>query len=476
MKSGRRKIHGIVIAALAAFVLAACSAPEALAPTTDLELGTLAVGEPERYLVMYRKAVPSDAAAQIERAGGTLVRVLPQVGLAVATTSSADFATAMTANRAVMAVGAAVATSVPSTTEAAFGADADAPTAADDLFNGGLVWGVERVQAPAAWAAGQTGSHETVVAIIDTGIANNHPDLAPNIVYEDCYVSAGSAADGACTPYPSLSDHGTHVAGTVAATFGGGRVVGVGPNLGLAGYNTFEFIPGCGVCSYSDARWAAMLDAADRGFDAINMSLGGYGQYGGQGSQDLAVYVALEKRVANYVTRRGTVLVASAGNGGLDLNGTIIHLPGDVPGMLNVSATGIQPEPRYQAGVSTDVLAFYSNYGAAVDVAAPGGDCGQIGTCDANRPANWFEYLVLSTIVAPNPTCAATESCAVGYGWKAGTSMAAPHVAGVAGLARDANPGLSASQVSTLVTRSADPIGSRQAFGHGMVNAYDVTR
>lgn len=476
MRFGRRSSPAIVFALLAAFVLAACSAPDAFTPTTDGEIATLTVGEPGRYLVVYRKNVPSDVEAQIQSAGGALVRVLPQVGLAVATSSSADFVATMSGNRAVMAVGPAVATSVPGTTEAAFGADADAPTAADDLFNAGLVWGVERVQAPAAWDAGFTGSRETVVAIIDTGIASNHPDLAQNIVYEDCYVSTGSLADGACTPYPSLSDHGTHVAGTVAAAFGGGLVVGVGPNLGLAGYNTFEFIPGFGVASYSDSRWAAMLDAADRGFDVINMSLGGRGQYGGKGSNGLAVFVAMEKRVANYVSKRGTVLVASAGNDGLDLNGTIIHLPGDVPGMLNVSATGIQPAPRYEAGVSTDILAFYSNFGAAVDIAAPGGDCGQIGTCDANRPANWREYLVLSTIVDPNPECAATASCDVWYGWKAGTSMAAPHVAGVAGLARDANPGLSASQVSTLLTRSADRIGSRQDFGHGMVNAYSVTR
>jgi lantibiotic leader peptide-processing serine protease len=148
--------------------------------------------------------------------------------------------------------GPVVATGVPDTH---VGSEySQAPTAADDLFNAGLVWGVERVHAPEAWARGVTGSHNTVVAIIDTGIASNHPDLAPNIVHMDCFVSTGSQASGDCLAYPSLSDHGTHVAGTVAAAFGGGRVVGVGPNLGLAGYNTFELIAGCGVCTYSDVR------------------------------------------------------------------------------------------------------------------------------------------------------------------------------------------------------------------------------
>jgi lantibiotic leader peptide-processing serine protease len=354
---------------------------------------------------------------------------------------------------------------------------AGGPTNADDLFNDGLVWGIDRVRAPAAWAAGHTGSRSTVVAIIDTGIATNHPDLEDNIVHADCFVSNGTFATGACLAYPSLSDHGTHVAGTVAAAFGGGRVVGVGPNLGLASYNTFEVIPGCGICTYSDARWAAMLDAANRGYDVINMSLGGLGRYGGRGSEGLALFAAMEKRVANYVTQRGTVLVASAGNSGLDLNGPFTALPSDTPGIVTVSATGIRPAPRYEAGTSTDVLAFYSNFGATVDIAAPGGDCGLDTSCDvATRPANWFEHLVLSAVVTPGAACAATESCPVGYGWKGGTSMAAPHVSGVAGLVRDAHPSASARQVVSIVLRSADRLGQRQEFGRGIVDAFEATR
>jgi len=260
------------------------------------------------------------------------------------------------------------------------------------------------------------------------------------------------------------------VAGTVAAVFGGGRVVGVGPNLGLANYNTFEVIPDCGVCAYTSSRWLAMLDAAQRGFQVISMSLGGLGQYGGPGTNELATYVAAEKRVANQVMKMGTAIVASAGNEALDVNGTIVHVPGDVPGIINVAATGIQPEPRYVPGVSTDIQAFYSNQGAAVTLAAPGGDCGQVGTCDANRPANWYEYLVLSTIVAPGAACAATQSCPVGYGWKGGTSMATPHVSAAVGLMRDANPTLKAQQVPAMLKRTAEPLGDRQVFGHGMLD------
>jgi lantibiotic leader peptide-processing serine protease len=220
-----------------------------------------------------------------------------------------------------------------------------------------------------------------------------------------------------------------------------------------------------------------MLDAADRGFDVINMSLGGLTYKGGKGTNELNAFIQAENRVAKYVIDQGTTIVASAGNAGVDLTGLYYNLPGSVPGIINVGATGIRPNPRYEPGVSYDVRAFYSNYGSKVDISAPGGDCGLPDSCDpATRPANWFEYLILSSIVAPNPACAATASCPVGYGWKGGTSMAAPHVAGVAGLVHDTNSNLNPHQVTALLKRTADSVGNRLVFGHGVVNADAATR
>jgi subtilisin family serine protease len=441
-----------------------------------LLMSVAAQADAARYIVLYKQqAVPADAAKRAAASGGNIVASLGKLGIVIAESSRDDFAVLMASDTRIQSVGPEPAFAVPEYTSLEM--PTDGPTAADDLYNNGLVWGVERIHAPEAWAAGVTGTHDTTVAVIDTGIAWNHPDLAANVTHVACYTSAGAwvgpyAAGAPCNPYPSLSDHGTHVAGTVAAVFGGGRVIGVGPNLALAGYNTFENIPGCGVCAYSSSRWMAMLDAADRGYQVINMSLGALGGYGyGKGTNELATFVAADNRVANAVISAGTTIVASAGNAGVDLNGVLINLPGGLPGVVNVGAAGIQPNPRYQPGVSYDIRAFYSNYGASVDVSAPGGDCGQIGTCDSNRPANWFEYLVLSSVVAPNPACAETASCAVGYGWKGGTSMAAPHVAGVAGLIRDQNPSLSARDTAVMMRRTAEMVGSRQEFGHGIVDA-----
>lgn len=392
------------------------------------------------------------------------------MGVAVAVSSNPDFVTAAKGS-GVQAVGIAPTSAVPDGAVSAPAALA-VPTPADTFYTSGQLWGINRVKAPQAWAAGETGSRETVVAVIDTGIATNHPDLRPNIVHTECFVSTSTATAKNCTPYPSFSDHGTHVAGTVAAVFGGGSVVCVGPNLGLAGYNTFEPITGCGVCTYSDTRWMAMMDAADRGFEVINMSLGSLQRKGGRGTNELNAFIRAENRVADYVLKAGTTIVASAGNSDVDLNGLYYNTPGGVPGIVNVGATGIRPQPRYPQPGAYDVRSFFSNYGAQVTLAAPGGDCGLPDDCNpATRPANYAQHLILSSTVTPSAACAATENCPVGYGYKAGTSMASPHVAGVAGLVHDAQPGLSARQVSNVLKQTAENLGDRQAFGHGMVDA-----
>lgn len=444
-----------------------------------LLLGVVGQAHAERYIVLYKQhALPKNVDAVVQQAGGRIAARIPHLGIAIAESQRPDFEALMSSAKGVHSVGIDPAYSLPEYTaapDAIFEAPAsDVPDPPSLYFELGWLWGIERVNAPAAWAAGVTGSHDTVIAVIDTGIAWNHPDLASNIVQVACFTSAGSqegfVTDGPCNPYPTDSDHGTHVAGTIAANFGG-RLVGVGPTLGLAGYNTFEMIPGVGLRSYTSSRWLAQLDAAERGYQVINMSLGALGAYGGGNSSGLATFVAADARVQREVIRAGTTIVASGGNDNLDLNGVYVNIPGGLPGVVNTGATGIQPNPRYEPGVSFDIRAFYSNYGAAITIAAPGGDCGQIGRCDDEGPDNWFEYLVLSSIVAPHPTCGATASCPVGWGWKAGTSMAAPHAAGVVGLIRDENPRLSAAQAANVLVRTAEKLGDRQQFGHGMVDA-----
>lgn len=437
----------------------------ALALTAVLSIsGAQAQISDSRYIILFNKsAIPASANSKIARAGGEVVLSLPQVGIAIATSSDPEFVTRASGIKGVFSVGPEAVHGVPDATEEAV---SEAHIAPDGYLDSGLLWGIERVHAPEAWAYGHTGANGTVLAVIDTGVAWNHPDLAPNVIDAQCFAS------GACNPYPSYSDHGTHVAGTAAAAFGGGAIVGVAPELSIASYNVFEPIADCGVCAFSSSRWSAMIDAANRGYEVITMSLGGTAQYGFGNTSGLATFVAAEKRIANYVSQMGTNMVASAGNSALDLTGNIVHIPGDIPGIVNTSATGIQTEPRYTED-SVDIIAFYSNVGAPVTIAGPGGDCGFVLGCFF-KP-DWFEHLILSSIVAPDPTCAVTADCPIGYGWKAGTSMATPHVSAVLALIRDENPGISPAQAVSILTSTADNIGSRLTFGHGMVNAEAAT-
>src|SRR5262249_46467361 len=126
------------------------------------------------------------------------------------------------------------------------------------------------------------------------------------------------------------------------------------------------------------------------------------------------------------------------------------------------------------ADPDSDILTFYSNYGPAIDIAAPGGDCGPFfegktiedlfadpSTCD-------FFYLILTPCILPD---ASPTFCAA-----IGTSFSAPHVAGGAALVRGLHPDWSPAQVRTWLEQTADKVGSRQEFGAGILNVDAATR
>jgi subtilisin family serine protease len=415
----------------------------------------LAVAAPGTPLVLVFNAnrFPDDVGGFVAAAGGTLLHSFPEVGLAVARANDAGFSNRVRASHAIQAVGPVGRWTAPGMTP--FTPALGAPTAADAGYEA-YQWDIRRVGADQAWAAGFTGSHNTVVAIIDQGIDATHPDLSGNVVFQACIELAGFCGDA------FRGDHGTHVAGTVAAAFDGGLAVGVGPNLGLAGYQVFE----TSGEAWDPSIWWALLDAAERGFRVANMSLSGYAAFGQSKGFGAAVWTAWN-RVIDYVVRQGVVVVAAAGNEAVDVNGTLYHLPGDLPGIINVAATGIEPYPFFPQPGAYDIRAFYSNTGAAVTLSAPGGDCGAVSGCsgitDSGYPF-YYEYLVFSTIPLSSG----------GYAWGGGTSQATPHVAAAAGLMLDANPRLNPYQVAAILKRTADPLGNRQVFGAGMLDVLEA--
>jgi subtilisin family serine protease len=316
-----------------------------------------------------------------------------------------------------------------------------------------LQWGPRQIHADQAWAT-STGAGQTI-AIVDTGIDLDHPDLAGKIVggvtFIDCATQpdgcgdgdweSGGAAAGAGVP------HGTHVAGIAAAVTGNGTgIAGTAPDAQLLAVKvlgeeggSFEDI-GAGI------RWSA-----DHGADVINMSLGAL-----PGVQALT-YTGVISDVTDaiaYARSKGVVVVAAAGN---DFASPLCGTPAFEDGALCVAATD-----------RNELRSAYSNLTIKPDlnaVAAPGG-AGLLSCQD--------------DIVSTVPLAAADGSCessegTPGYDFYAGTSMATPHVAGVAALLTA--QGRSDDEVVSVLERTARTpvIGTRGTFtpvyGYGIVDA-----
>jgi len=308
------------------------------------------------------------------------------------------------------------------------------------------------------------GSSPVVVAVVDTGVMP-HPDLSAKLLPGMDMVSnatMGNDGDGrdqdATDPgdWISPSDfcyqgrtqpsswHGTHVAGTIAASTNNGvGVAGINPSarilpvrvLGKCGGYTSDIIDGM--------KWAAGISVAGVANNpnpakVINLSLGS------PGSCSQAMQEAI-----NEIRSKGVVIVVAAGNSATNVNDTPFT-PANCQGVVTVSAIN-----------SSGDLASYSNYGARVDVAAPGGESWQ-GVLSTSNSGSTIPY-------------------AYSYKGMAGTSMASPHVAGVASLMFSVNLKLVPSQVIDIIksTASSYPASSSCRSldcGDGIVNAYEAVR
>ena len=507
-----KKLSLLVLAVVLSLGLFACNQQ-----TGGAGLSVLGVGQPsqgaQRYLVVFKsETLPPSAKAWVERQGAKVLKALEPIGTLVVQ-ASPQVVQRLAKDPQVLQVGPEHRYSLPKTERLLVEDTLGAPTAADSLYN--YQWDIRRIKAPQVWERLPLEVQaRATVAILDTGVMDNHPDLEGQITdfvaTNYCQEPGGPNAtpsypkyslwidfdhldpDDLCTPAPEVlyEAHGTHVAGTVAARFGGGRVVGVAPGLRLAAYKVFDRYhytdPETGeeyddVGAWDGPIFEAILDAARKGYAVINMSLGG--TLDARFREDVAAMVAWD-RVMKYANRMGTVIVASAGNSAQNANGYVVHIPSDLPSVISVSATGTAtPLWRYpyptgetlNAEPGQDILAFYSNYGAAVDLAAPGGDCG----LDENgqswcfrprseRPPGYRYHLILSTIILDETRPA--------YAWYAGTSMASPHVAAVAGLVKALHPSWTPGEVRAHLKATAEAIGSRQLFGHGLVDADTATR
>jgi thermitase len=275
-------------------------------------------------------------------------------------------------------------------------------------------WGPPAVSAPAAWQYTSGGSSGIVIAIVDTGVDDTHPDLAPKIVGE--YTFVGSIKDG--------FGHGTHVAGIAAAA--------TDNRIGIAG-----MCPNCKILSvkvlndqgsgYMSDVASGIIYAASHGARVISLSLGGSGR-----SETL--HSALDYAIAN-----NALPVCAMGNSGSSLN---------------------TPEPAYWhdclSVIATDqngAKASFSNFGMKADVAAPG-------------------VAILSTMPTYPVTLTTTYGYSMNYDALSGTSMATPMVSGIAGLVLSQNPNLTPAQVAGIIeSSSGDGVSWTPNLAFGVVNA-----
>ena len=353
---------------------------------------------------------------------------------------------------------------------------------------------------------------------IDTGIDLTNSDIMPNVdvanscvfLYADTPTAnpAEQVTRGDCSNKDALQDlagHGTHTAGIMAAPINGLGVSGVAPQAKVvvlkAGTEQGFF--------FTQSVVDALRYAGDQRLDVVNMSFfADPWLFNCRNDKEQKAIIQAISAAARYAQQRGVLLVAAAGNDGINLshptvdeispdfppgaattrpvNNSCVVLPTELPGVVVVTATGAQ-----------NLLAWYSTYGNATDVTAPGGSRFQTTPLDTARGRVLSTYSSTAGDLADEAALGRLVQDSSGnyYAWLNGTSMAAPHVAGVAALIRAAHPGMPQGAVAALLrnTATAQPCppaldpgvdffgapvqvcsggsGNNNFYGKGLVNA-----
>ena len=318
------------------------------------------------------------------------------------------------------------------------------PDVTDPLYSS--QWHYDSINLESAWQEmGSRGNAAVTVAVLDTGVLTTHPDLDGNLVpgydFIDNDTNANDPGDKSIGGQRS-SFHGTHVAGTIAAEMNNIGGTGIAPGvkimpvrvLGRDGGSSSQIIAGlCFAAQLSTGNNPSCnnVPSADA-VDIINLSLGGPG------------FSDIEQAVYKAVIVKGIIVIAAAGNEATSAP----FYPAGYGEVISVSATNRNTE-----------LASYSNFGSLIDVAAPGGDFAS----DQGVLSSWGDDL--------NGTAELT------YGYLQGTSMAAPHVAGVAALMKSIDPGLThevfrAHLIGGDLTQDIGDTSKDNKFGYGLIDAH----
>jgi subtilisin family serine protease len=478
------KRYTLLSALVVAGTLAGCAdvAGPAATAAPRSSAHSLAQGNGQHVVVFKGSGIPAGFAAEVAALGGTVTYAHAGVGFAIVSGLGDAAASQVGRLGGVSAVQAdevfqleSAATAAEADVELAAQSQADPTTAARYAFQ----WNMRLISADDAWAAGKLGSPGVTVAILDSGLDYDAPDLngLVDLSRSASFVPSDDAITAAYFPsrHPinDYNGHGTNVATQVSS-----KAVAI---AGVTSRTTLIGVKVLGANNFGSLAGilAGITWAADQGADIANMSLGGVFAKTGSGA-----FVGLIHRTLAYANRQGMLVVVSAGNASSDLDhdGNSMVLYCGVPHVVCVSSVG-----PATGMLDQDAPAFYTNFGrSAISVAAPGGNADAAGGFPVSpRPwgndfASWVWSLCAKHRIAGfTATGAPITPCAAGNSLRGliGTSQATPHVSGLAALLI-AEHGYSnqPAAVKLAIERSALDLGATSTdpyYGRGRI---DVAR